>query len=224
MQKLSYRSLYPEKIHSLTSLYVVVLSLAMMFIAGHTLVFLTTFALTCGYFFYLGLSLLHFLKVVIYTLGFAAFYLLMMLLFPGGDSFFYGKQLLAVFSSVDFLTSKEFTVFQRLFFVSTISVCALTVIRIEVVLLALAQKNRISVMFVYPLLFALSSITLLKHKYELYVFNARLRKLKGFLLPRLLFQFLVFVLRFSESGALSLIARGLSPQKKSYYDFNDKSG
>lgn len=185
--------------------------------------FVPVFIFICGYFFYLGLTLAYFSRVVVYTLAFATFYLLMILLFPGRESFFYGKPLSAILNLAYFSKSKEIIVFQRLFFVSTVSVCALQVIRIEVVLLSLVQKSRLSVMFVYPLLFALSSITLLKHKYDLYVFNARLRQVKGFLLPRLLFQFLVFVLRYSESGALSLIARGLSPQKKSYYDFNNKN-
>ncbi|MES2801703.1 MAG: hypothetical protein V4654_04375 [Bdellovibrionota bacterium] len=154
------------------------------------------------YFLYLGLSVLRLIKIAIYTSAFTGIYLLMALLFPNPERAF------------------DATVFIRLFFVSTLSVSSIAVIHGEVILLYLAQQKKLPVLLIYPLLFSLNSIGLFKQKFELYNLNHRLRQTKGLILPKILFQFLVFTLRFSESGALSLIARGLSENKLYYYDFS----
>ncbi|AZZ37485.1 hypothetical protein CIK05_12000 [Bdellovibrio sp. qaytius] len=203
--KLNYCLIYPEKIHSALSALVLFSALVGMFIFKYPLVMSALFLMTIIYFFYLGLSSLRLLKISLYTGIFTAIYLLMILLFPNPDRAF------------------EPAVFIRLFFVSTLSVSSLEVIYGEVILLYLAQQKKFPVILIYPLLFSLSSIGLFKQKFELYKLNHRLRQTKGWVLPKMLFQFLVFTLRFSESGALSLIARGLSEKKIYYYDFSIKS-
>ncbi len=203
--KLDYRLIYPEKVHSAVSALVLFLVLVNLFIFSQPVVMLGLFLSVIGYFLYLGLSLLQLVKISLYTLAFTAIYLLMVLLFPNPDRAF------------------EASVFIRLFFVSTLSVSSLTVIHGEVILLYLAQQKKLPVLLIYPLLFSLSAMALFKQKFDLYRLNHRLRESKGWVLPKMLFQFLVFTLRFSESGALSLIARGLSENKLYYYDFSIKN-
>ncbi|MCM2354622.1 MAG: hypothetical protein NDI63_13475 [Pseudobdellovibrio sp.] len=202
--KLNYRLIYPEKIHSAISAMVLCVVLIGLFIFSQPLVMLVLFGLAVGYFIYLGLSLIRFIKISLYTASFTGLYLLMVLFFPNTDRAF------------------DSSVFIRLFFVSTLSLSSLEIIYGEVILLYLAQQKKFPVIFIYPLLFSLSSIGLFKQKFELYRLNHQMRQTKGWVLPKILFQFLVFTLRFSESGALSLIARGLSENKFYYYDFSIK--
>lgn len=202
--KLNYRLIYPEKVHSAISAVVLCLVLIGLFAFSYPGAMLVFFGLTVGYFIYLGLSVLRFIKISLYTASFTGLYLLMVLLFPNANRAF------------------DISVFIRLFFVSTLSVSSLEIIYGEVVLLYLAQQKKFPVMLIYPLLFSLSSIGLFKQKFELYRLNHQMRQTKGWVLPKILFQFLVFTLRFSESGALSLIARGLSENKFYYYDFSIK--
>lgn len=200
--KLNYRLIYPEKIHSAISAMVLSIALLGLFIFNKPAVMLVLFGITTGYFIYLGLSFLRLSKISLYTASFAGIYLLMVLLFPNANRAF------------------DISIFIRLFFVSTLSVSSLEVIYGEVILLYLAQQKKFPAMLIYPLLFSLSSIGLFKQKFELYRLNHQMRQTKGWVLPKMLFQFLVFTLRFSESGALSLIARGLSENKFYYYDFS----
>lgn len=217
---ISYKEIYDEKIHSFVNFLLVIVTIVLLFAAGKPVVSACVFTLALIYFSYVGLNTASFAKTILYTFSFSFVYLAMLVLFPSAESFFFGKTMKDIFLSRDFLQTKEYFIFLRLFLVSTVSVMSLSVINAEVVFLYLAQKQKMPVMFVYPLLFAVNSIHLLKKKFDLYRFNNRLRKVKGFVLPRLLFQFLVFTLRFSESGALSLVARGLSENKYYYYDFS----
>lgn len=200
--KLDYTLIYPEKVHSALSAVVLFMALLGLFIFSDTLVMLTLFLGVIFYFLFLDLGLLRLIKILLYTFAFTAIYLLMVWLFPNPERDF------------------EPSVFIRLFFVSSLSVSSLAVIQGEVVLLYLAQQKKFPVKLIYPLLFSISSIHLFKQKLELYRLNHRLRQTKGWVLPKMLFQFLVFTLRFSESGALSLIARGLSDDKLYYYNFS----
>ena len=203
--KLSYRLIYPEKVHSALSALILFLAIASLFAFSNLTVMTVVFALTIGYFIYLGMKLFRFLKISFYAASFTVIYLAMVLLFPNPGKAF------------------DISVFVRLFFISTLSVSSLEVLHGEVILLYLAQKKKFPVMLIYPLLFSLSSINLFKQKFELYRLNHQMRQTKGWVLPKMLFQFLVFTLRFSESGALSLIARGLSENKFYYYDFSIKN-
>lgn len=209
---LSYRLIYGEEVHSLAVLLGVLPALVFLFLAHAQLQFWSVFILQILYFIYLGLDLRRLLGISFYALSFAAVYLLMLLLFPAAQQ--------AKVTPPPFFSSKEFFIFLRLFMVSTISAASLYVINAEVVFLYLAQKKKMPTVAVYSLLFAVNSVTFLKKKFDLFVFNNRLRGVKGFVLPRLLFQFLVFILRFSETGACSLVSRGISEKKYYYYDFS----
>ena len=200
--KLNYRLIYPEKVHSAVSATFLFVILVGLFAFSQPITMTALFVLTIGYFIYLGLKVLKLIKISIYTASFTGIYLAMVLLFPNPEKAF------------------DIAVFIRLFFISTLSVSSLEVLHGEVILLYLAQKKKFPVMLIYPLLFSLSSINLFKQKFELYRLNHQMRQTKGWVLPKMLFQFLVFTLRFSESGALSLIARGLSENKFYYYDFS----
>lgn len=208
----SYRLIYDEEVHSIAVLLGALPVLIFLFLAHTQPQFWSVFILQILYYMYLGLDLRRLLRISFYALSFAAVYLLMLLLFPAVQN--------AASAPPPFFSSKEFFVFLRLFMVSTISVASLHVINAEVVFLYLAQKKKMPAVAVYSLLFAVNSVTFLKKKFDLYVFNNRLRGVKGFVLPRLLFQFLVFVLRFSETGACSLVSRGISEKKYYYYDFS----
>lgn len=209
---LSYRLIYNEEVHSVVILLGVLPALVFLFLAHTQPQFWSVFVLQIFYFMYLGLDLRRLLRILFYAFSFAAVYLLMLLLFPAVH--------LATVTPLPFFSSKEFFIFLRLFMVSTISAASLHVINAEVVFLYLAQKKKMPTVAVYSLLFAVNSITFLKKKFDLFVFNNRLRGVKGFVLPRLLFQFLVFILRFSETGACSLVSRGISEKKYYYYDFS----
>lgn len=221
---ISYKDIFDEKVHSFVNVLLVVIIITLLFVAGKPVVSAYVFILALTYFLFLGLTIAEFLKTVFYTFSFSFVYLLMLLLFPAPESFFFGKTLKEVVTAAEFFHTKEFFIFVRLLLISSVSVLSLSVINAEVVFLYLAQKKKMPVMLVYPLLFAVNSIHLFKKKFDLYRFNNRLRNVKGFVLPRLLFQFLVFTLRFSESAALSLVARGLSENKYYYYDFSVSPG
>jgi energy-coupling factor transporter transmembrane protein EcfT len=161
------------------------------------------FFLSLIFLFCTGLSGRFFLKIAPKVLFFAFIYFV----------------LLVVFSNSGSTKTAGFVAF-RIFATALISICSMQVISHEVCLLFLCQKRLVSNRLVYPLLFALSSVSLLKKQFDLIRINSKLRRIKGWVWPHLLFQFIVFAIRFSEKGALSLTTRHLSNEKDFYYDFS----
>jgi energy-coupling factor transporter transmembrane protein EcfT len=71
----------------------------------------------------------------------------------------------------------------------------------------------------YPILLALNSIALFKEEYDRIKINARLRDLPFKDQFMLFFPLLVFAIRHSQRGALSLVTRGLNQQKTFYFSY-----
>ncbi len=198
------------KLHSIISLLVVIICLIIISIAPNMSVMLKLFSASLFYLFLAGLSLQRFVKILPIVLIFTMSYLLSFLIFAE----------IKITSVDDLISSKAFYIALRLFTTSLLSICSLSVIQHEVCILYFCQKKMLPAKIGYPLLFSLNSISQFKKQFELIRLNARLRRIKGWLLPHILFQLIVFSLRFSEKGALSLTTRRLSEQKDYYQRFD----
>ncbi len=87
------------------------------------------------------------------------------------------------------------------------------------VVLYLVIHKGLKVLWGYPVIIALNSILLFKEEYERIRLNGKFRNLglKGKL--GVLFPLLVFAIRHSQRGSLSLVTRGLNPHKNFYFNY-----
>lgn len=108
----------------------------------------------------------------------------------------------------------------RLFFISLLSMSSAVVIDYSKVILHLTVSKRLKKKWAYPLLLAINSIALFKDEFDRIKINARLRELpmKDKLSP--LFPLLVFAIRHSQRGAMSLVTRGLNEEKSFYFSYD----
>jgi energy-coupling factor transporter transmembrane protein EcfT len=119
-------------------------------------------------------------------------------------------------SSVD----KAFLTMMKLFMVSFLSICSSSAINYTKVILHLIVHKGLKLIWGYPFLLAINSIHLLKDEYERIKLNAHLRKLPFKDKIFLFFPLLVFAIRHSQRGALSLVTRGLNDKKTFYFSYD----
>lgn len=119
-------------------------------------------------------------------------------------------------SSVD----KAFMTMMKLFMVSFLSICSSSAIDYTKVILHLIVHKGLKLIWGYPFLLAINSITLLRDEYERIRLNAHLRQLPFKDKIFLFFPLLVFAIRHSQRGALSLVTRGLNDQKTFYFSYD----
>jgi energy-coupling factor transporter transmembrane protein EcfT len=108
----------------------------------------------------------------------------------------------------------------RLFLVSLLSLSSGKVVDYSKVVLYLLVHKGLKLFWGYPLLLALNSIVLFKKEYERIRINARLRDLPLKDKLSLFFPLLVFAIRHSQRGALSLVTRGLNQEKNFYFNYD----
>lgn len=108
----------------------------------------------------------------------------------------------------------------RLFLVSLLSMSSGAGINYSLVVLYLIVHKRLRLFWGYPLLLALNSISLFKKEFERIRINAHLRDLPFKDQVSLFFPLLVFAIRHSQRGALSLVTRGLNEEKSFYFTYD----
>lgn len=108
----------------------------------------------------------------------------------------------------------------RLFLVSLVSMSSGSVINYTKVVLHLIVHKGLKLFWGYPILLAMNSIALFKIEFERIRMNAKLRGLPWRDQLFLFFPLLVFAIRHSQRGALSLVTRGLNHKKSFYFSYD----
>ena len=88
------------------------------------------------------------------------------------------------------------------------------------IILFLVSKNKMQTSSAYPLLVAINSIGLIKEEFYKIQINARQRKFSVYKRINTLFPLMVFAIRHSQRGALSLVTRGLNETRSFYYQYD----
>lgn len=101
----------------------------------------------------------------------------------------------------------------KIFLLSFISMCSATTINYTKVILYLIVNKGLKLIWGYPILLAMNSMILLKDELERIKINARFRQLPFLDRIFIFFPLLIFAIRHSERGAMSLLTRGLSDRK-----------
>lgn len=120
----------------------------------------------------------------------------------------------------DFSTNKAFKTMLRLFLVSLLSMTSGSIIDYTKVILHLIVHKGLRLFWGYPMLLAMNSISLFKKEYERIKINAKLRGLPFKDRLSIFFPLLVFAIRHSQRGALSLVTRGLNQEKSFYFSYD----
>lgn len=151
-----------------------------------------------------GLTLKKLFRLSLYALFFGLSYFLLSRLHPGKDA----------------TMEKSIHTMVRLIIVTLVSMSSGSVINYTNVVLHLIVHKGLKLFWGYPLLLALNSIVLFKEEYDRIKINAKLRDLP--LLDKIMvfFPLLVFAIRHSQRGALSLVTRGLTKEKSFYFSYD----
>jgi energy-coupling factor transporter transmembrane protein EcfT len=107
----------------------------------------------------------------------------------------------------------------KLFLLVLASMASARFINYTKVIMYLIIHQGLKVLWGYPLMIALNSIVLFKDEYEKIKLSGRLRNLSAKDKIGLLFPLLVFAIRHSQRGSLSLVTRGLHPSKSFYFSY-----
>lgn len=151
-----------------------------------------------------GLTLKKFFRFSLYALFFGMSYFLLSRLHPGKDA----------------TMEKSIHTMIRLFTVTLVSMSSGSVINYTNVVLHLIVHKGLKLFWGYPLLLALNSIALFKEEYDRIKINAKLRDLPMLDKIMVFFPLLVFAIRHSQRGALSLVTRGLTKEKSFYFSYD----
>lgn len=124
------------------------------------------------------------------------------------------------------MVERSLRVMNKVFLVSLLSMTSAVVIDYSKVLLYLMAQKKIKIFIGYPLLLAMNSIALFKDEHDRIKINAKQRELPFKDRLNIFFPLLVFAIRHSQRGALSLVSRGLNEEKNFYNNYeiriNDK--
>ena len=208
-----------EYIHSwyllVMSMTALVFLLASSFIPAN--VCITVFLL----YFYLrnGLPVNVMFRLLFIAFFFSSMFLFLNLLYPG-PKLLVGEQI-KIGSVVVYKAAllNGLIVFSRLFMLSLVSMCSTYAINYTKVILYLIIHKGLTVSAGYPLLIALNSILLFQEEFGRIRLSARFRGLGMWDRLFVLFPLLVFAIRHSQRGALSLVTRGLNPNKSFYFSY-----
>lgn len=107
----------------------------------------------------------------------------------------------------------------KLFLLILTSMASARVINYTKVILYFIIHKGLKVIWGYPIMIALNSILLFKEEYERIQLNGKLRDLGWMGKLGVLFSLLVFAIRHSQRGSLSLVTRGLNPHKSFYFSY-----
>lgn len=166
-----------------------------------------------------GLPVRVLVRLSLYALIFSSMFLMLNLLYPG-EKLQVGEQVtLWNFTFYKAALMNGLVNFTRLFFMSLVSMCSTYAITYTKVILYLIIHKGLKVIMGYPLLIALNSILLFKEEFDRIRLSARFRGLGWWDRLFVLFPLLVFAIRHSQRGSLSLVTRGLNPNKSFYFGY-----
>ena len=166
-----------------------------------------------------GLRAHTILKLTAFAFSFSFFFLLLNLLYPN-EKLRVGEQL--VFQNFTFYKvalESGLRTFGRLFLLSLVSMSSTFAITYTKVILYLIIHKGLKVFMGYPLLIAMNSIVLFKEEFDRIRLSAKFRGLGWWDRLFVLFPLLVFAIRHSQRGSLSLVTRGLNPNKSFYFGY-----
>lgn len=191
-----------EFLHSWYLLIVTFFSLFFLFISHNYLlnVSLLIFCLFC--YFQNGLELSVFLRLVRNAFIFSLSIFFLNLLYRRGGGPLKASEIAA-----------------HLFLISLLSMSASIAIDFTKVILYLMVHKGLRLFWGYPMLLAINSIAQFKEEFERIKINARFRDLPFKDQFFVFFPLLIFAIRHSQRGALSLVTRGLNHQKSFYFSY-----
>jgi energy-coupling factor transporter transmembrane protein EcfT len=171
-------------------------------------------------FFKNGLEFLVFKRILLYAFLFSFSFLMINVLYPS-SALKMGKIYQIGHVKIYYASLMQATqTMIRLFFISFFSMSSGAVIDYTKVVLYLIVHRGLRPFWGYPLLLALNSIALFKKEFERIRINARFRNLPLKDKLSLFFPLLVFAIRHSQRGALSLVTRGLNDKKNFYFSYH----
>jgi energy-coupling factor transporter transmembrane protein EcfT len=166
-----------------------------------------------------GLQTRTLLKLVAFAFSFSFLFLLLNLLYPS-EKLRVGEQLYVYsFTFYKAALLNGLTTFSRLFLLSLVSMSSSFAITYTKVILYLVIHKGLKVFMGYPLLIAMNSILLFKEEFDRIRLSAKFRGLGLWDRLFVLFPLLVFAIRHSQRGSLSLVTRGLNPNKSFYFGY-----
>lgn len=211
-----------EKIEFLHSWYVLVItffSLLFLLINNHFFLDLLLASFVFFIYFMNGLTAAAFRKYVFYATLFGFSLFVINILYPAdalkSGHVFHLMKINIYEKSLD----KALHTMLKLFFVTVVSMSSSAVIDYTKVILHLIVHKGLKLFWGYPVLLALNSIALFKTEFERIKINAHLRDLPLKDKIFIFFPLLVFAIRHSQRGALSLVTRGLNHQKSFYFSY-----
>ncbi len=167
-----------------------------------------------------GLKNKTLIKLAVFAFFFSSMFLLLNMLYPsekyrsGAEVILLGKS----FYKAALLNGLHN--FSRLFMLSLISMSSTFAITYTKMILYLVIHKGLKVFMGYPLLIALNSILMFKEEFDRIRLSARFRGLGWWDRLFVLFPLLVFAIRHSQRGSLSLVTRGLNPNKSFYFGYD----
>ena len=167
-----------------------------------------------------GLQTKTFGKLTLFAFSFAFIFLLLTVLYPGGklktgELFVIGN--LKIYENA---LLKGLHSFFKLFILSLVSMSSIYAIIYTKVILFLIIRKGVKVFIGYVVFIAMNSILLFKDEFERIRLSARFRGLSQWDRLFALFPLLVFAIRHSQRGSLSLVTRGLNPNKNFYFGYD----
>lgn len=213
-----------EYIHSWYLLVITFFTLFFLLINRNLFLDLPLVIVTFYFYFKNGLVLSKFRRLFLYAFFFSFGLFLLNILYPSKDLMtgeIYQLSRLVIYQASLLKASSSMI---RLFLVSLLSMSSGVVINYTKVVLHLIVHKGLKLFWGYPILLAMNSIALFKEEFERIRINAKLRDLPWQDQLSLFFPLLVFAIRHSQRGALSLVTRGLNHQKSFYfsYDLSDQ--
>ena len=160
------------------------------------------------------------IKLSVFASFFAGMFLLLSLLYPR-EEYRQGEQVVILgkfFYQAALINGLHN--FARLFMLSLVSMSSTMAITYTKMILYLIIHKGLKVLMGYPLLIALNSILLFKEEFDRIRLSARFRGLGWWDRIFVLFPLLVFAIRHSQRGSLSLVTRGLNPNKSFYFGYD----
>ena len=197
-----------------------VLSLIFLLINRNIVLDIFLVVVTFSFYFKNGLKIAPFKRLLFYAFFFSFGLFLLNILYPAKElktgEIYHISQFIIYRSSLE----KALASMIRLFFVSFLSMASGAAIDYAKVVLYLIVHKGLKLFWGYPLLLAMNSVALFKVEFERIRINAKLRNLPRRDQLSLFFPLLVFAIRHSQRGALSLVTRGLNHQKTFYFSYD----
>jgi energy-coupling factor transporter transmembrane protein EcfT len=117
------------------------------------------------------------------------------------------------------IIEQAFYFFFRMVVISTISLCAGSIIDYSQVILYLMQRYRFPVKVGYSMIIALNSVSHLKKEYERIMINFKLRRISKIKQVYFLVPLIIFAFRYADRSALSLVTRNINQDKTYFQDY-----